>query len=55
MTMIFKPGTTAPETAIYWCTVCKLPRKIEKGETFPQCENMCGKGNWEKAEPSPKA
>ncbi len=44
----FKPGTTVPESGIYWCTVCKLPRSFNKGEQFPECENMCGRGSWER-------
>lgn len=49
MQVIHKPGAAVPETAIYWCTVCKLPVRIEKGQNFPACENMCGRGKWEKA------
>lgn len=48
--MTYKPGTAVPETKIYWCTVCKLPRKLTKDENFPECENMCGRGRWEPAE-----
>lgn len=43
----FKPGTTVPETGIFWCTVCKLPRRFDKGQHFPACMNMCGRGAWE--------
>jgi len=50
MKAIHKPGTPVPETGIYWCTVCKLPCRLEKDEIFPECENMCGRGSWEKAE-----
>ena len=43
----YKVGTVAPQTGLYWCTVCKTPAKFQQGETFPQCRNMCGKGFWE--------
>jgi hypothetical protein len=45
--MTYKPGTKVPETAIYWCSVCKLPSKFQAGEEFPECSNMCGKCRWE--------
>jgi hypothetical protein len=43
----FKPGTTVPSTGIYWCTVCKTPRRFTAGEQFPECDNLCGRGFWE--------
>ncbi len=43
----FKAGTTVPATGIYWCTVCKTPRRFNEGEIFPECNNMCGRGLWE--------
>lgn len=43
----YKVGTKAPQSGIYWCTVCKTPASFKEGEIFPQCRNMCGKGNWE--------
>ena len=45
--MTYKPGTKAPETAIYWCSVCKAPAKYQAGADLPECRNMCGKGRWE--------
>jgi hypothetical protein len=45
--MTHHPGATVPETGIYWCTVCKLPAAFTKGEEFPACTNMCGRGNWQ--------
>jgi hypothetical protein len=49
-----KPGATVPKTAIYWCTVCKLPEQFTAGETFPACRNMCGKGYWQLIEEQPE-
>jgi hypothetical protein len=49
-----KPGATVPQTAIYWCTVCKLPERFTAGEKFPACRNMCGKGYWELVEEQPE-
>jgi len=48
--MTYKPGTTAPETGIYWCSVCKLPKHFKAGEQFTECANMCGRGSWELVE-----
>ena len=45
--MNHKPGTAAPVTGIYWCTVCKTPAQFTEGETLPECPNMCGRGLWE--------
>jgi len=47
--MTYKPGSPVPESGIYWCTVCKLPARLNAGQTFPECENMCGRGRWELA------
>jgi hypothetical protein len=48
--MSHKPGTNAPSTGIYWCSVCKLPQRFTAGEELPECSNMCGRGNWELVE-----
>jgi hypothetical protein len=45
----FRPGTVVPASGIYWCTVCKLPKEFAEGQTFPECENMCGRGQWQPA------
>jgi hypothetical protein len=42
-----KPGTEVPEEGVYWCTVCKKPRRFEKGLKFPECMNLCGRGYWQ--------
>jgi hypothetical protein len=42
-----KPGTPAPESGIYWCSVCKTPVQFKQGENLPTCKNLCGRGNWE--------
>jgi hypothetical protein len=42
-----KAGTVVEQSGIYWCTVCKFPIRVEKGETFPTCRNKCGRGAWE--------
>ena len=47
--MTYRPGATVPETGIYWCSVCKTPASFNKGQEFPECRNMCGRGHWEKA------
>jgi len=55
--MNHRPNTTVPTTGIYWCTVCKLPRKFVSGQHFAECANMCGRGLWELVEeqdPKPK-
>jgi len=41
------PGTPAPQSGIYWCTVCKTPAEFKQGEKLPECKNLCGRGNWE--------
>ena len=43
----YRPGATVPDTGIYWCTVCKLPKQFTAGDEFPACTNMCGRGQWE--------
>jgi len=48
--MTYKPGTHAPATGIYWCSVCKTPKSFTSGETLPPCPNMCGRGSWELVE-----
>ncbi len=45
--MAYKPGTQAPQTGMYWCSVCKLPVRFEAGQTLPMCKNKCGRGSWE--------
>lgn len=45
--MTHKPGTPAPATGIYWCSVCKLPATFSKDQTLPVCRNKCGRGRWE--------
>jgi hypothetical protein len=45
--MTCKPGTNAPATGIYWCSVCKTPAVFTRGEDLPECKNMCGRGRWE--------
>jgi len=41
------PGSEAPQTGIYWCSVCKLPVQFKAGEVLPKCKNLCGRGKWE--------
>jgi len=48
--MNHKPGTTVPQTGIYWCTVCKLPQSFAAGQEFPACKNLCGRGHWQLVE-----
>jgi hypothetical protein len=45
--MAHEQGSEAPQTGIYWCSVCKLPVKFKAGETLPVCKNLCGRGKWE--------
>jgi hypothetical protein len=45
--MTHKPGDPVPVSGVYWCTVCKLPVLFKAGRTFPECDNMCGRGRWE--------
>lgn len=49
-----KPGTDAPATGIYWCSVCKTPRRFDRGQQLPACLNMCGRGTWELVEEQEK-
>jgi hypothetical protein len=51
----YKPGTQAPVTGIYWCTVCKRPERFSEGEQFPPCKNMCGRGRWQLVQADQKA
>jgi hypothetical protein len=44
------PGSEVPATGIYWCTVCKLPRKFSAGERFGECPNLCARGLWQLVE-----
>ncbi len=48
--MTCKPGTTAPTTGIFWCSVCKTPQRFTEGQPLPECPNMCGRGSWELVE-----
>ncbi len=50
----YKIGTEVPETGIYWCTVCMTPGRFEKGQTFHDCQNLCGKCHWELVETDEK-
>ena len=45
--MSHEPGSTAPQTGIYWCSVCKTPAQFKAGESLPVCKNLCGRGRWE--------
>ncbi len=45
--MAYQPGSEAPQTGIYWCSVCKLPVQFKAGETLPMCKNLCARGKWE--------
>jgi len=42
--MTHKPGTKAPSTGIYWCSVCKTPAQFTKDQDLPECRNKCGRG-----------
>jgi hypothetical protein len=53
--MNHKAGAEAPETGVYWCTVCKRPERFEKGQKFPACRNMCGRGYWQLVKQPPPA
>jgi len=48
--MKHKPGTAAPATGIYQCTVCRIPARFTKGDPLPECPNFCGRGMWELVE-----
>jgi hypothetical protein len=45
--MAEQPGTPAPKSGIYWCSVCKTPVMFKANETLPVCKNLCGRGKWE--------
>ena len=45
--MAHEAGSPAPQTGIYWCSVCKLPAQFKKDEKLPSCKNLCGRGKWE--------
>lgn len=45
--MSHKPGTPAPKSGIYWCSVCKTPAQFKQGDNLPNCRNLCGRGYWE--------
>lgn len=49
--MTYKPGTKAPSTGIYWCSVCKRPERFTEGQDLPSCKNLCGRGRWELVRP----
>jgi hypothetical protein len=54
--MADKPGTAAPQSGYYWCSVCKMPARFVAGQMLPSCKNMCSRGLWEfvkPAEPQP--
>lgn len=53
--MNHKPGTKAPVSGIYWCTVCKRPERFRQGEGLPRCKNLCGRGLWQLVQPSEEA
>ena len=45
--MSHKPGTPAPQSRVYWCSVCKTPVQFKQGDDLPTCKNLCGRGYWE--------
>ena len=45
--MAHQPGTPAPQSGIYWFSVCKLPVQFKEGQPLPTCKNLCGRGKWE--------
>ncbi len=45
--MTYKPGSKAPTSGIYWCSVCKTPVAFTKEQDLPECKNKCGRGRWE--------
>ena len=47
ITAMHKRGAIVERSGIYWCSVCKLPVRLNKGDVFPECANMCGRGGWE--------
>ncbi|MBI4876101.1 MAG: hypothetical protein HY822_15800 [Acidobacteria bacterium] len=46
----YKIDAQVPESGIYWCMVCMTPARFEKGKTFGECQNLCGKCRWELVE-----
>jgi hypothetical protein len=50
--MASKPGTQAPQSGYYWCTVCKTPALFEAGQMLPNCKNKCSRGSWEFVKPA---
>ena len=48
--MNHKPGSAAPASGVYVCTVCKTPAHFDAGERLPDCSNFCGRCLWELAE-----
>jgi predicted RNA-binding protein with PUA domain len=42
-----KRGAVVEQSGIYWCSVCKLPVRLNQGDVFPECANMCARGGWE--------
>jgi hypothetical protein len=42
-----KPGTPAPQSGVYWCSVCKTPVQFKQSDVLPACKNLCGRGSWE--------
>jgi len=47
ITAMPKRGAIVEQSGIYWCSVCKLPVRLNKGDVFPECANMCARGGWE--------
>jgi len=45
--MTYQPGTKAPVTGVYWCSVCKTPAQFTKDQDLPECRYKCGRGRWE--------
>ncbi len=45
--MSLKPGTQAPKSGYYWCSVCKTPAYFDANQVLPVCKNKCGRGSWE--------
>ena len=52
--MTYKPGSQAPATGIYWCSVCKTPAAFTKDQALPECRNKCGRGRWELVKEQPQ-
>ena len=47
ITAMPKRGAVVEQSGIYWCSVCKLPVRLNQGDVFPECANMCARGGWE--------